>query len=361
MTRDDDLEHRIVAAALHLKEHGWAVVDNVMPQEECTQYVSSVWEWLEGLKTGVSRADPGTWGPPHWPQSYRGVINTLEVAHADFVWRIRKHPRIRSVFASLWGDSRLLSSFDSINVMPPALSGGPVELPGGSWLHTDQRPSRKGVACIQGLVNLVDVGFQAGTGTLLVKDGSHDSHERFFQTACALSPEERGRVKDWYQFPSEELPFWEAFESVALDGRAGSMFLWDSRTVHSNKLPERASAWRHVVYCCMQPAALATPADLARKREAWDGYRITTHWPACNVEVFPDDGESYYGADAGGKPQRRAAPPLRTRHRVEDADLRRLAGVEPYPLEPHPANNGLPRLALLQLPVAELHRLLERC
>lgn len=34
-------------------------------------------------------------------------------------------------------------------------------------------------------------------GTLLVKDGSHDAHERFFQTACVLPPEERAQVKDW--------------------------------------------------------------------------------------------------------------------------------------------------------------------
>ena len=34
-------------------------------------------------------------------------------------------------------------------------------------------------------------------GTLLVKDGSHSAHERFFQTACVLPPEERSQVKDW--------------------------------------------------------------------------------------------------------------------------------------------------------------------
>ena len=129
-------------------------------REECERYVSSVWDWLEGLGTGVSRADPSTWAPPRWPPSYRGVINTLEVrhivmhlctvsvptetrttkhkkggvwylsallessrtllklscpspssnkavvttscmcvqvAHADFVWRVRKHPSIRRV------------------------------------------------------------------------------------------------------------------------------------------------------------------------------------------------------------------------------------------------------------------------
>ena len=69
------------------------------------------------------------------------------------------------MFADLWGDERLLSSFDSINVTPPAAAGS-APMPGGSWLHTDQGPNRKGVACIQGLVNLVDVGPQAGTGAL---------------------------------------------------------------------------------------------------------------------------------------------------------------------------------------------------
>lgn len=64
-------------------------------REECSRYVDSAWAWLEGLGTGVRRDDPRTWEPPAWPPSYRGVINTLEVAHADFVWRVRKHARVR--------------------------------------------------------------------------------------------------------------------------------------------------------------------------------------------------------------------------------------------------------------------------
>ena len=51
-------------------------------------------------------------------------------------------------------------------------------------------------------------------------------------------------------------------------------------------------------------------------------------------------------------------PPPRTRHHVEDADLRRLAGVEPYPAEP---SSDATRPALLNLPAAELRRLLECC
>jgi hypothetical protein len=56
-----------------------------------------------------------------------------------------------------------------------------------------------------------------------------------------------------------------------------------------NVLPERTDAWRHVVYACYQPRNMASERDLATKREAWEGHRITTHWPAANIELFPDE------------------------------------------------------------------------
>lgn len=79
------------------------------------------------------------------------------------------------IFAALWGSDALLSSFDSINALP-ASKAPPRE----SWLHVDQAPHRQGIACVQGLVNLVDVGPET-TGTLLVKDGSHSAHDTFFK------------------------------------------------------------------------------------------------------------------------------------------------------------------------------------
>lgn len=39
------------------------------------------------------------------------------------------------------------------------------------------------------------------------------------------------------------------------------------------------------MYACYQPRSLATEADLAAKRAAWDDYAVTTHWPAANVSV----------------------------------------------------------------------------
>lgn len=48
-----------------------------------------------------------------------------------------------------------------------------------------------------------------------------------------MSEEEQLQYADHYKFTPEELPFWDSYESVGLAGKAGSMFLWDSRAVHA--------------------------------------------------------------------------------------------------------------------------------
>lgn len=84
-------------AAADLETQGWAVISDVLTPRECEEYVSRVWEWLESLETGIRRDDPKTWGEDRWPSSFRGIINTLEVSHQDFVWRVRQNPRILQV------------------------------------------------------------------------------------------------------------------------------------------------------------------------------------------------------------------------------------------------------------------------
>ena len=79
---------------------------------------------------------------------------------------------------------------------------------------------------------MVDVGPDT-TGTLLVKDGSHEGHAPFFETACTLSQAEKAATTDHYQLKPQELPFFDSYESMGLRGRAGSVFLWDSRTIHA--------------------------------------------------------------------------------------------------------------------------------
>ena len=85
---------------------------------------------------------------------------------------------------------------------------------------------------VQGLVNMVDVGPDT-TGTLLVKDKSHEGHAPFFETACTLSRAEMAATPDHYQLKPQELPFFDSYETMGLRGKAGSVFLWDSRTIHA--------------------------------------------------------------------------------------------------------------------------------
>ena len=66
-------------------------------RQDCDQYVASLWDWLEGLGTGIQRSDPDTWTQDRWPPTYRGILNSLEIAHQSFVWRVRKHERLRKV------------------------------------------------------------------------------------------------------------------------------------------------------------------------------------------------------------------------------------------------------------------------
>ena len=61
------------------------------------------------------------------------------------------------IFEMLWGTNELLSSFDSINCLPPSSSTGIIN-DQTSWLHADQAPLRRGFFCIQVMVAADSVG-----------------------------------------------------------------------------------------------------------------------------------------------------------------------------------------------------------
>lgn len=87
----------IAQAAVELERQGWAVIPDVLTPLECEEYLDGAWAWLESLNTGINRHDPESWGDDRWPSSFRGIINTLEVSHQDFVWRVRQNPAILQV------------------------------------------------------------------------------------------------------------------------------------------------------------------------------------------------------------------------------------------------------------------------
>ena len=70
-----------------------------------------------------------------------------------------------------------------------------------------------------------------------MKDGSHSSHEDFFQNATVLNEEQKQNTEDFYKFQDQERDYFQKFENRALSAKAGSLFLWDSRCAHQNLLP----------------------------------------------------------------------------------------------------------------------------
>lgn len=82
-------------------------------------------------------------------------------------------------------------------------------------------------------------GDSSGVGTLLVKDRTHTEHAHFFETASSLSKEQQAAVPDFYIFKPEEVPHWDPFQTLPLAAKAGSVFLWDSRTVHAVRSPSQ--------------------------------------------------------------------------------------------------------------------------
>lgn len=77
----------------------------------------------------------------------------------------------------------------------------------------------------------------------MVKDKSYTAHQEFFHKASNLSQEQLNKIPDHYQFTPEQLSFWDKFDSKGLSGGPGSLFLWDSRTVHSVSIKALLQAW----------------------------------------------------------------------------------------------------------------------
>jgi hypothetical protein len=67
-------------------------------------------------------------------------------------------------------------------------------------------------------------------------------------------------------------------ELTRVDMEPGDFVLWDSRTMYYARLPE-GDQIRHVQYICMTPRRFATPEALELKKECFENYVGTTHWP----------------------------------------------------------------------------------
>ncbi|RUS15426.1 hypothetical protein BC937DRAFT_92462 [Endogone sp. FLAS-F59071] len=303
----------------HLIEHGYALVKAMEPSEARAIY-SEFWDWLEALGTGIKRDAPSTWdSETAWPDQVHGIVQSYGIGQAAFMWKCRTAPGVMRAFREVWlveSDEDLITSFDGAGMYPGrALSGenenetkeesnnqakgntkqtaspssakrrkkshSPFTRDGEYklWPHRDQAADKGSMLCVQGVVNLTSNEGKYDGG-LVVWPGSHlidwtvkypgmSGSSGFFRIPDA--PVSRKRPGTAETIPSL---------SVTLRAPAGTLMLWDSRTIHCNRPPTTLGGTRAVTYICMFPRKKATPAILRKRCNYYETWRTTSHWPA---------------------------------------------------------------------------------
>jgi len=247
------------------------------------------------------------------------MYHGYRVPHEDFVWEARTEPGVLDAYTKLWGTDELLVSFDGINFTLPS----PNRIQTEPWPHIDQAPRRLGLVCAQGIINFAPNGPE--DGGLVVLRGSHSLTQEFFKRYPDVLGRKTWGPEDWFPFTREEVGwFTEAgCEVVKVCAGPGDLIIWDSRTIHYNRVPQSQQT-RSIIYACYAPAEFATPKDIELKRQLFQDRRGTTHWP--NMNIYPGDAM---------EPLRLGKPDPYERERpfqdVEETDqVLKLAGVKPY-------------------------------
>lgn len=301
-----------------LASQGYTVVKGAVPADRARQYQQKALDWLRSFDSALDPDDPSTWKNAKLPVQTK--LNTYEaygVVHERFMWEARMEPGVIDAFAKIWGTDQLLVSFDSLNITLPGLK--PVRAP---WPHVDQAPRKRGMHCVQGIINLSHAGPE--DGSLVVVPRSSQHVEAYFDT--------RTNPADWEwrdnrYFDEQEMGWFRqrGCEPVKVQAEPGDLILWDSRTIHWGAEPtEKSSTIRTVIYAAYAPAALASNEAIAEKQKVFAANGATTHWPHDNIRlrkltaVLPD----------GTPDPRNRAGPL---EKAEQTDkLLKLAGVKAY-------------------------------
>lgn len=280
-----------------LQKYGVAVVPNVLNREECENGFNGMWNYFEHISQN--------WEHPlqkNNTSSYREFWNLFPMhsmliqhwnaGHAQYVWDIRQNEKVASIFSDqIWNVKKeeLLVSFDGISFhLPPEITNRGWYR-GNTWHHSDQSFTRPNFECIQGFVSLCDIN--EGDATLSILEGSHIYHDEF-RTQYDIKDK-----NDWYKLKKEEYEFYQTrgCDEKRITCPAGSLVLWDSRTIHCGVEPlktRQTPNFRSIVYVCYMPRALSSEKLINKKQNAFKELRMTTHWP-CKSKLFPKTPRTY--------------------------------------------------------------------
>ncbi|KAJ5676158.1 hypothetical protein N7462_009055 [Penicillium macrosclerotiorum] len=304
-----------------LLSNGYVVLKGVIPLERAQYYQQKALSWLQSFSTSLDYANPSTWTENNLPADTRNnLFNKYCVSHEKFMWEARMEPKVLEAFSKIWGTEELLVSFDALNITLPDKTK-PVQKP---WPHVDQSPFRRGLHCVQGIINLSPAG--PDDGSLIVVPKSNTVTESYFDTQTDLATWTK---KDFRLFDEVEMEWFKTqhgVKPIKVLAEPGDLILWDSRTIHWGGEPtSKSDTIRTVIYVSYSPANLASQESLQEKQRAFMSYRATTHWAHDNI-VLRDP--VVYLPDGTVDSRNRTAPLEEASHTDQ---LLCLAGMKPYP------------------------------
>lgn len=213
------------------------------------------------------------------------------------MWDARMEPGVLDAFTKIWGTDELLVSFGGLNIGFPNRKDLHARKP---WEHIDQSPHKRGLHCIQGVINLCESGPE--DGGLCVFPGSNKLHTEFWRThrpTKNLNEEivPDNFIADIYYFSKQELA-WFAEKGAKVHkvcAEPGDLILWDSRTIHyARDATPNGNTIRNAIYATYMPAKWATPEQLDVKKACFEAWGFTFHWPYEHINpgakpaILPD-------------------------------------------------------------------------
>jgi Phytanoyl-CoA dioxygenase (PhyH) len=189
-------------------EHGYVVVPNIVPQENCDAVIDALWTFLE-----MDRDNPDDW---YRPPLKRGGM--LEMYQHQAMWDNRQHPRMHRVFSELFGTEKLLVSVDRVNMNPPVREDKP-EYDHKGMMHWDTDVTYAATAPlrVQGVLYLADTTEETG--------------------GFCCAPGHQNTVREWAKTVtpgSGERPDMSDITLKPIVAPAGSLVIWDTLLYHGN-------------------------------------------------------------------------------------------------------------------------------
>lgn len=206
------------------RERGVLVVPGLFAEGDVAEAEDAVWKHL-----GMSSDDPETW---YEQKSDHGIM--VQLFHHPALEAIRRSPKLKQVYAQIWGTDDLLVSTDRVSFNPPERPGHEFR---GPRLHWDVSLELPIPFNVQGLVYLTDTAADQGAFTCV--PGFHT------------------RIETWLNgLPEGADPRSQDIESLGatpIPGNAGDLVIWHQALPHGSS-PNRATRPRIVEYVTMFPA-----------------------------------------------------------------------------------------------------------